>query len=297
MVREPAPLQTLSEMKRLLEERGLAPRKSLGQNFLIDQNLVRKLVDASGVGAGDLALEIGPGTGTLTQELLSRGCDVVACELDRGLAALLRETLIAVPPGGFVPARGRLTLVEGDCLETKRALNPEIITALGGRAFTLVANLPYGTATPLISTLLVNHPECRSLYVTVQREVADRLGAGPGSKDYGTLSVIAQGAADVRQIAVLPPECFWPRPEVTSAMVELVRRKQAVTEDLEGLAVLCQKVFGQRRKQIGSILGRTREYPVGILPTQRAEELTVEQLAELAKAGIVGESGAPPSRA
>lgn len=290
-------MQTLSEMKRLLEERGLAPRKSLGQNFLIDQNLVRKLVDASGVGPGGLALEIGPGTGTLTQELLSRGCDVVACELDRGLAALLRDTLACPPPEGFPPERGRLTLVEGDCLETKRSLNPEVVRALGGRAFTLVANLPYGAATPLITSILVNHPECPAMYITVQREVADRLGAGPGSKDYGILSVITRAAADVRQIAALPPECFWPRPEVTSAMVAVVRRKEPVTGDLEGLAVLCQRVFGHRRKQIGSILGRKGEFPSGILPTQRAEELTVEQLAELSKAGIVGEPGAPHSRA
>src|SRR4051812_5019410 len=108
-------MQTLIQIRALLEERGLAPRKSLGQNFLIDQNLIRKLVDASGVGAGDLVLEVGPGTGTLTEELLERGCEVVACELDRGLAELLRERLGANP---------RFTLVEGDCLASKREIAP-----------------------------------------------------------------------------------------------------------------------------------------------------------------------------
>lgn len=279
-------MQTLTEMKRLLEERGLAPRKALGQNFLIDQNLVRKLVDASGAAPGDLLLEVGPGTGTLTEELLSRGCEVVACELDRGLAQLLRDRLVA--PEGGQPVGGRLTLVEGDCLQSKRSLNPAVLAALRGRPFKLVANLPYGAATPLITTLLTSHPECPAMYVTVQREVADRLAAGPGSKDYGPLSVVVGASADVRLIANLPPECFWPKPDVTSAMVAVVRREKPVIEDLGALGVLCQRVFGQRRKQLGSILGRDREFPLGIRATQRAEELSVEQLAALSKMVAVG---------
>jgi 16S rRNA (adenine1518-N6/adenine1519-N6)-dimethyltransferase len=266
-------MQTLSEIKELLESRGLSPRKSMGQNFLVDQNLIRKLVDSARVGAGDLVLEVGPGTGTLTEELLSRGCAVVAVELDRGLAALLRERL-----GG----RAGFTLIEGDALEGKRAINPEAARALGRRPFKLVANLPYGAATPLMLALLVEHPECAGMWVTIQREVADRLLARPGGKEYGAISVVAQAMCEVSRIASLPPECFWPRPDVTSAMVSLVRRAEPLTADARGLAEFAQGVFTKRRKQLGAVLGRERAWPAGIRPEQRAEELSVEQMVALA---------------
>jgi SAM-dependent methyltransferase len=161
--------QTLAEIKDLLASRGLSPLKRFGQNFLIDQNLVRKLVDEAGVTPGELVLEVGPGTGTLTEELLGRGCEVIACELDRGLAALLRDRL---------GARERFALVEGDCLGGKRHVSPAVVGAIGGRPFVLVANLPYGAATPLMLALLTEHPGCRGMFVTIQREVGERLGAG-----------------------------------------------------------------------------------------------------------------------
>lgn len=268
--------QTLAQIKALLDERGLRPRHALGQNFLIDQNLVRKLVDASGVGAGDVVLEVGPGTGTLTEELLGRGCEVVACELDRGLAAMLRERLGPLHPGRF-------TLVEGDCLAGKRELNPDVAAALAGRPFRLVANLPYGAATPLMLVLLTSHPACAGMFVTVQREVADRLLAGPGGKEYGTLGVVAQAAAEVGRVATLPPECFWPRPEVTSAMVSVVRKREPMTDDLGGLAEFCQRVFGSRRKQLGSVLGRETAWPEGVRPEMRVEQLTPAQIVALSR--------------
>jgi 16S rRNA (adenine1518-N6/adenine1519-N6)-dimethyltransferase len=297
MLRPPAPpspptvphVQTLAEIREMLESRGLAPRKSLGQNFLIDHNLIRKLVDASGVGApgvggvagaggvGDLVLEVGPGTGALTEELLARGCEVVASELDRGLAQLLRERFAQEA------VAGRFTLVEGDVLATKRSLNAEVVAALGGRPFTLVANLPYAAGTPVMIALLVDHPECRGLYVTIQREVADRLLAGPGSKEYGPLAIIAQTLAEVSRVAVLPPECFWPRPEVTSAMVGVVRRGRAFADIPPArLAEVAQQLFARRRKQLGSVLGRGFEFPEGIDPQSRVESLSLEQVLALA---------------
>lgn len=279
-------MQTLSEIKALLESRGLSPRKSFGQNFLTDHNLIRKLVDAAGVGVGDTVLEIGPGTGTMTEELLDRGCRVVACELDRGLAALLRERFAA---------RGAFVLVEGDCLDGKRAINPVVVgeveramAAGGRRGFRLVSNLPYGAATPVMSVLMLGHAECLGQYVTIQREVADRLGAKPGTKDYGTLSVIAQASSRVRTIATLPPGCFWPRPDVTSAMVEIVPRERAGCEDLRGLADFCQGLFEKRRKQLGAVLGRDGAWPAGIGPTDRAESLSVERLIELYRSRVSG---------
>ncbi|MFM9994586.1 MAG: 16S rRNA (adenine(1518)-N(6)/adenine(1519)-N(6))-dimethyltransferase RsmA [Phycisphaerales bacterium] len=273
-------MQTATQIKELLASRGLSPRKSLGQNFLIDHNLIRRLVEASGVGAGDVVLEVGPGTGTLTEELLARGCAVVACELDHGLAALLRERLAAHA------AAGRFTLVEGDCLASKRALSPDVVAALGGRAFRLVANLPYGAASPLMLALLCEHPACGSMHVTIQREVADRLLAAPGTEHYGTLGVVAQAVAGVTRVAALPPECFWPRPEVTSAMVSIARRAAPLTDDTRRLAEFCTRVFGARRKQLGTILGRKTPLPPGIGPGQRAEDLNVEQLIALSRVPV-----------
>src|SRR5688572_27655913 len=156
----------------MLGTRGLSPRKPLGQHFLIDHNLIRALVEASGVSAGDLVLEVGPGTGTLTEELLSRGCRVVACELDSGMCDLLRD---------HFAGREAFTLIEGDCLESKHEVSVDVRRALGGESFRLVANLPYNAATPLMLTLLLHHPECAAMYVTIQREVAARLAAAPGS--------------------------------------------------------------------------------------------------------------------
>ena len=272
-------MQTLTQIKEILAARGMSPKKSLGQNFLTDHNLIRKLVDSSGVSEGDAVVEVGPGTGTLTEELLSRGCRVVACELDDGMAAHLREH--------FASFGERFTLVHGDCLASKREVNPEILRAIGDGPFRLVANLPYGAATPLMTTLLVNVPRCLSLHVTIQREVADRFAAGPGSKDYGLVSVICGALATVRGVGVLPPECFWPRPDVTSAMISIERRETPLTDDPAGLAAAAQRIFAQRRKQLGALLGRNIAWPPGIEPTMRAEQLGIEQIVALAR--VVGE--------
>lgn len=264
-------MQTLAEIKESLSARSLSPRHAFGQNFLIDHNLIRRLVDASGVTPGDTVLEIGPGTGTLTDELLARGCRVVAGEIDRGLCALLRERY----------AGRTFTLIEGDCLAGKHALNPELLAALGDRPFRLVANLPYGAATPVMLCLLADVPACTGLFVTIQREVADRLAARPSTKDYGTISVVAQAVADVRLLATLPPECFWPRPDVTSAMVGMTRLTTPLTARPRPLADFCQSLFEKRRKQLGAVLGRDRTWPQGVAPTDRAEALPVATLVAL----------------
>lgn len=269
-------MQTLAHIREMLDQRGLAPKKSLGQNFLIDHNLIRKLVDASGVGEGDLVLEIGPGTGTLTDELLDRGCRVIACELDNGLCALLRDRFAGSE---------RFTLIEGDCLAGKRALSPALYTALGDRTLTLVANLPYGAGTPLLLILLTRYPHCRGMHVTIQREVADRVMAGPGSESYGSISVIAQALADMTRVATLPPQCFWPRPKVDSAMISIHRKGTPLASDPVTLADLCQRVFTQRRKQIGTAcrnLGLT--LPPDIPPIRRVFELTPTELVKLSEA-------------
>ena len=135
-----ARVQTQSEIKELLAARGISPKHRFGQNFLVDHNLLRRLVDASGIGEGSLVLEIGPGTGTMSEEILARGAELIAIELDRDMAAILRERLSANP---------RFTLIEGDCLDGKRALNADALARIAGRTFTLVANLPYQAASPV----------------------------------------------------------------------------------------------------------------------------------------------------
>ncbi len=264
-------MQSLTEIKALLAQAGQSPKKALGQNFLIDANLVRKLIDASGVGEGDVVLEVGPGTGTLTEGLLARGCEVVASELDDGLCDLLTERLEG----------HRCTIVRGDCLASKRAISNDVLRALAGRPFTLVANLPYHAATPLMLRLMTAHAECKAQFVTVQREVAERLCAGPGIRAYGSVSVVAGAVCEARMLGVLAPSCFWPRPEVTSAMMSLVRRSTSLTADAEDLAEFCQRLFSSRRKQLGSVLGRDANWPQGVSPTDRVEVLTPVQIEQL----------------
>jgi 16S rRNA (adenine1518-N6/adenine1519-N6)-dimethyltransferase len=300
-------MQTATQIRQLLESRGLSPRHALGQNFLIDHNLIKKLVDAARLAPGDLVLEVGPGTGALTEELLARGAHVVAAELDQGLASLLRDHFknYSAPPTSDISKSRRgdpqptFTLLEGDALETKRSLSSKITDALADRPFKLIANLPYAAATPIISTLLLDHPLCTGLFITIQREVADRILAKPSTKDYGPLGIITQLTSLPKLIASLPLECFWPRPKVASAMLALERRPAndpllaALTQSAihnpqfaispHLFADFVQGLFTKRRKQLGAVLGRDRPFPPGINPTARAESLTIEQLIALFK--------------
>jgi 16S rRNA (adenine1518-N6/adenine1519-N6)-dimethyltransferase len=300
--------QSLTQIKTLLEQHGLSPSRALGQNFLHDANAVGKVVSA-GLPASDVAaggpivLEVGPGTGTLTEALLEAGAVVVAVELDRGLAGLLRDRL-----GG----RERFTLVEGDVLAGKRELSPAVVEAVRGvggagssatdvalpegamPGFRLVANLPYQVASPLLILLAERaaaapaQAEMLGGAVTVQREVADRLVAGPAQgKAYGPMSVLVGNAFELERVAVLKPGHFWPPPKVDSAILRLTRRPAPICDDVAGLNTLVHTLFGQRRKQIGSLLKRGHgeiDWPNGTRPDMRAGELTCRQLAELVHA-------------
>ncbi|MCC5822199.1 MAG: 16S rRNA (adenine(1518)-N(6)/adenine(1519)-N(6))-dimethyltransferase RsmA [Phycisphaerales bacterium] len=280
-------MQTLTQIRELLERAGHAPKKSLGQNFLIDHNLINKLLDAAELSPGELVLEVGPGTGTLTEGLLERGARVIACELDTGLSQVLRETLGAQHPDRF-------TLIEGDCLANKRTMNTEVATLLADRpgGFKLVANLPYHAATPLMMTLMTKHPGCTGMFVTIQSEVVDRLTGSPGTKAFGSISVVTQHLGRAERIAKLPPACFWPRPEVTSAMMAW-RRNPAVPVDPAWwvrLADITQTLFQSRRKQLAKPAkqiaggGADIDWPDGVDPTARIEDLSVDHMVALAAA-------------
>jgi 16S rRNA (adenine1518-N6/adenine1519-N6)-dimethyltransferase len=274
-------MQTLSEIRELLAARGLRPKHRLGQNFLHDKNQLTKLIDAAGVAPGDLILEVGPGTGTLTEALIGRGAEVIACELDADMASIVEERF-------KTPA---LTLIRGDCLAKGRQLNKQVSQAIGNRPFKLVANLPYQAASPLMSTLLIDHPNCLGQFVTIQKEVADRLLAEPSTKAYGPLTIIIQAMAAVERLAVLSPGCFWPPPEVTSAMVAIVprpREASAFRDEIDprsaarDFARFITELFSKRRKQLGAILGRGRAtWPQGVSADLRPEALGVAQLLEL----------------
>ncbi len=274
-------MQSLAQIREILDARGLSPHKRFGQNFLIDQNLGRKLVDAAELNAGDLVLEVGPGTGTLSEEILSRGATLIACELDRGLSEHLRD---------HFKDSAAFSLIEGDCLARNRTLAPELQDAVAGRPFRLVANLPYGAASPLISTLLTRHPNCSGLFVTIQREVADKLVARPASRQYGPMALLAWAAADTEWIATAPPTCFWPRPEVTSAMIALRRFPEPRVENLTAFSEFLTRAFTNRRKQLASVLS-LQSWPENVDPRTRAEALEPEQLVRLWRHA---EPGNPP---
>lgn len=268
--------QTLSDIKRLLAEHGLRPKKKLGQNFLHDGNHMARIMIAAQLKPGDTVLEVGPGTGALTERLIEAGANVVAVEVDRDMRPILEARL-----GGDE----RFTLHIGDALAGKHAINPEVLSLLSGQAasYKLIANLPYNIASPLLANLAVDHLNMSAAVVMIQKEVADRLLAGPGTKAYGPLGVLIQALFEVERVGVLKPGCFYPPPSIDSAVVAMHRRGQPLCEDANALGALLHKLFSKRRKQLGSILGRDVKLPAGVEYNMRPEQLSVEQLCELAK--------------
>jgi 16S rRNA (adenine1518-N6/adenine1519-N6)-dimethyltransferase len=300
-----SPMQTLTDIRALLTAHGLRPKHKWGQNFLHDPNHMQRIVDAAEVGEDDLVLEVGAGTGALTERLLEAGARVVAVEIDPDLEPILRQRLDSFGE--------RVSLHIGDVMADKRTLAPRVTELLqtqrpqaraedaaanetGDDAanqndgaphpappFKLIANLPYNVASPLLSTLALDHPAMARAVVMVQREVADRLAAAPGGKAYGPLGILVQAMCAVTRLSNLPPSCFWPRPKVGSAVVRLDRRAAPLTDRPQALASLVHQLFTKRRKQLGTILGRDVPLPEGVEPTQRPEQLSVAQLVALAE--------------
>ncbi len=236
------------ETRARLEALGFRPRRRLGQNFMRDGNMLAALARAAEVAAGERVLEPGPGAGGLTAELLERGAEVLAVEIDPLLAAFLRERFAG---------EARFRLIEGDVLETGRHLNAEAVGALGGGPFRVAGNLPYSAASPFIVALAASDIDWRGGAVTVQKEVAERLSAGPGRREYGAITVLVAVRAECETVRRVPPEVFWPRPNVESAIVRLAPRPRPLiaAPEFDRFAAFVRALFSARRKKLVSALG------------------------------------------
>jgi 16S rRNA (adenine1518-N6/adenine1519-N6)-dimethyltransferase len=276
--------QTLSEIRRLLAEAGIAPRKRHGQNFLIDLNLMRRIVAAANLRPDDVVLEVGCGTGSLTEMVLEPGCDVVGVEIDEGLQGILFERLGSNP---------KFHLVRDDILSSKNEVNPAVAdqvraVAGSGRPVKLVANLPYDVATPLLIELLCGPLEFARMVVTVQQEVGMRLAAETNTQDYGPVSVVAQRLAEVRLGQRLPPQVFWPQPKVDSVTAELTPRNEVSLEERRSFRDFVRAGFAHRRKMLRAFAkswegvdGASLLRAAGVSEQRRPQELTMHEWVRL----------------
>ena len=265
-------------------------QKKFGQNFLIDTHVLEKIISAAGITKNDCVLEIGPGIGTMTQYLAENAGHVVAVEIDRNLIPILKETLADYD---------NVTVINEDILRVDiKALAEEYN---GGKPIKVVANLPYYITTPIIMGLFESGVPIDNITVMVQREVADRMKEGPGSKDYGALSLAVQYYAEPEIVANVPPNCFIPRQNVGSAVIRLTRHKEMPVEvkDPALMFKIIRASFNQRRKTLQNGLGNAPELPytkeqiaaaiaeMGLTPTIRGEALSLAQFAQLSD--ILGE--------
>jgi 16S rRNA (adenine1518-N6/adenine1519-N6)-dimethyltransferase len=262
-------------IRELLDSNSLAPRRDLGQNFVTDANTVHRIAKLADVGPGDRVVEIGAGLGSLTLALADTGADVTAIEVDRGVVPVLRDV---------VAERANVNVVEADAmnLDWPSVLDPDID---GG--WVLVANLPYNVATPLVCDILDGVPQVSRLIVMVQREAADRFAAAPRTSAYGAVSVKIAYWGSARIVGLVPASVFVPRPNVESALVEIVRSDPPAT-DPEHLFALVRKAFGQRRKMLrrslSGVISPDTFVAAAVAPTARPEELDVAAWCRLTDA-------------
>lgn len=280
------PTNTLEIIKKY----GFGFQKRFGQNFLIDGNVVEKIVREAGITKDDFVLEIGPGIGTMTQILCENAREVAAVEIDKNLIPILAETLAPYD---------NVSVINEDILKVDvRKLAEE---KNDGRPIKVVANLPYYITTPIIMGLFESHVPLESITIMVQKEVAQRMQVGPGTKDYGALSLAVQFYADAQIVLKVPASCFMPRPNVDSAVIKLVRHEDAPVKvkDEQFMFRVIRAAFNQRRKTLANSLANSSELngsghactredvttsleamglPVGI----RGEALTLAQFGELA---------------
>lgn len=274
-----------SELKELLARHNFSFSKSLGQNFLIDDNVLNKILDATHPDGDTCALEIGPGAGTLTQQLAGRFKKAVAIEIDSALIPILEETMADFD---------NFTLIHQDVMTVD--LPALCRKEFDGAPFCVAANLPYYITTPIVMNLLESKLPVTSMTLMVQKEVADRMAAKPGTKDYGALSVAVQYYTNPTAICKAEPHCFLPQPKVASTVIHLeVLQEPAVTvKDEPFFFKLVKSAFGQRRKTLLNALSKSPYITVdkekvvsalqelGLDPAIRGEKLSLEQFAQLA---------------
>ena len=295
-----SPRQTLSYLRGLFEQHGIRPKNKLGQNFLIDLNLIDLIVRVAQLSRDDLAVEVGSGTGGLTVRLTEQAGAVVSVEVDPAFASLTAEA---------VADRPNVVLLHTDVLKNKNELSPAVLEAVtnlavkaGTKRTKLVANLPYAVAVPVVSNLLLSDLPVERMVVTVQWEIAERLLARPGTKDYGALAVLVQSLAHVELVRQLPPAAFWPRPQVESAIMRVrpsaAKRAHVVAEvgSVQRFRGFLRDLYVHRRKNLrGALAGwprgrRAKEdvdrtlAELDIPGSIRAEDLDVEQHVRLCAA-------------
>lgn len=281
------PVPTLGNPKNTIEilnKYKFVFQKKFGQNFLIDEHVLGKIIRSAEITEDDFVVEIGPGIGTLTQYLAASAREVAAIEIDDALIPILEDTLSAYD---------NVTVIHEDVLKVDLCKLAEEKNA--GKPIKVVANLPYYITTPIIMGLFENHVPVESITIMVQKEVADRMKTGPGSKDYGALSLAVQYYAKPELVANVPPNCFMPRPRVGSAVIRLTRHTEVpVQAEVEKLMFqIIRASFNQRRKTLVNGLGNAPELKIskevtaaaleemGLPKAVRGEALTLEQFAEL----------------
>ena len=274
------PQETIAVLQRY----GFNFQKKYGQNFLIDTHVLDKIIGAAEIGRDDFVLEIGPGIGTMTQYLAEAAREVVAVEIDRNLLPILQETLSDYD---------NVKVIHADVLSLD--LEKLVQEENGGRPIKVVANLPYYITTPIIMALFEQHVPLANVTVMVQKEVAARMKSGPGSKDYGALSLAVQYYAEPYIVANVPCNCFMPRPNVDSAVIRLTRYEEPPVQvkDEKMLFKIIRASFNQRRKTLQNGLNNSSELnftkdqiaaaiaAAGFSPSVRGEALTLEQFARL----------------
>ena len=268
----------------IIQKYQFAFQKKFGQNFLIDTHVLDKIISAAHITKEDMVLEIGPGIGTMTQYLAEAAGKVIAVEIDKNLIPILSDTLSEYQ---------NVRIINEDVLKLDlRKLADE---ENGGKAIKVVANLPYYITTPIIMGLFENHVPVESITVMVQKEVADRMQTGPGSKDYGALSLAVQYYAEPYIVANVPPNCFMPRPKVGSAVIRLTRHKEPPVEvkDEKLMFDIIRASFNQRRKTLANGLNNSDKITcskeiiteaiekLGKGPSVRGEALSLQEFASL----------------
>jgi 16S rRNA (adenine1518-N6/adenine1519-N6)-dimethyltransferase len=293
---EPQHRQTLSFLRTLFDERRLKPKHKLGQNFLVDINLLDFIVREAEITPKDLVLEVGSGTGSLTAKLVEAAGAVLSVEIDADFHELVHESV------GYRP---NLLLLHSDVLKNKNQLHPRVLEQIRAGLdkfqpahFKLVANLPYVVATPVLANLLISDLPIERMVVTVQWELAERMIARPSTKDFGALAVLVQSLADVEILRKLPPAVFWPRPKVESAIIRIRPRaaKRAQVGDVARFRNFLRDLYAHRRKNLrGALLSvpgaghdkariDQKLAELGLDGTVRAEDLDLEQHRRLCAA-------------